>query len=141
MSKPDFIQLFVDQPIRAAWNVDAEKWRFSVADVVSALAEQATHDGACNYWRVLKKRLKDEGSELIANCNQPRMRSPKDGKRYLTDVTETEQLQRIIQSILSSKAEPFKLWLAQVSHERIEEIIDVEQTIDRALKTYLKKSY
>lgn len=133
------IQLFENQPIRAAWDEEREEWYFSVVDVVGVLTEQADFDGSRTYWKVLKKRLKEEGNELVTKCNQLKMLSPKDGKRYKTDVADTEQLLRIIQSIPSKKAEPFKMWLAQVGRERLEETIDPEQTIDRALDTYLKK--
>lgn len=135
------VQLFENQPIRAAWDEEKEEWYFSVVDVVRVLTEQASFDGARNYWKVLKLRLKEEGSELVTNCNQLKMVSPKDGKKYKTDVADTEQLLRIIQSIPSPKAEPFKRWLAQVGRERLEETIDPEQAIDRALATYLKKGY
>ncbi len=137
----DGIQLFEDQKIRVAWDEQQEEWYFSVVDVVAVLTEQPTYDGARNYWKVLKKRLSDEGSQLVTECNQLKMKSPKDGKRYKTDVANTEQLLRIIQSIPSKKAEPFKEWLAMVGRERIEETIDPEQAIDRALETYLKKGY
>ncbi len=137
----DQIQLFEDQPIRTAWDAEQEEWYFSVVDVVRVLTEQPDYDGARNYWKVLKNRLKKGGSQLVTACNQLSMKSPKDGKRYKTDVADTEQLLRIIQSIPSSKAEPFKLWLARVGAERIEETIDPEQAIDRALETYLKKGY
>lgn len=137
----DNIQLFEDQPIRTAWVEDEEEWYFSIVDVVQVLTEQPDVDGARNYWKVLKKRLKDEGNQLVTNCNQLKMKSPKDGKRYKTDVANTEQLLRIIQSIPSKKAEPFKVWLAQVGRERIEETIDPEITIDRALETYAKLGY
>ena len=137
----DAIQLFEDQPIRSAWDPEREEWYFSVVDVVGALTEQKDKRGASNYWAKLKQRLKDEGAdELLTNCQQLKLKS-KDGKRRLTDVADTEQLLRIIQSIPSPKAEPFKLWLAQVGRERIEETIDPEQAIDRALETYLKKGY
>ena len=111
------LQLFEDQPIRTAWDEENEEWYFSVVDVVGVLTEQPDLDGARNYWKVLKKRLIDEGSQLVTECNQLKMKSPKDGKRYKTDVATTEQLLRIIQSIPSKKAEPFKLWLAQVGRE------------------------
>ena len=137
----DGIQLFEDQKIRVAWDEQQEDWYFSVVDVVAVLTEQPTYDGARNYWKVLKKRLSDEGSQLVTECNQLKMKSPKDGRRYKTDVADTEQLLRIIQSIPSKKAEPFKAWLAMVGRERIEETIDPEQAIDRALETYLKKGY
>lgn len=137
----DAIQLFEDQPIRSAWDAEREEWYFSVVDVVGVLTDQKDQRGASNYWAKLKQRLKAEGAdELLTNCQQLKLRS-KDGKRRLTDVADTEQLLRIIQSIPSPKAEPFKLWLAQVGRERIEETIDPEQAIDRALETYLKKGY
>lgn len=135
------LQLFEDQPIRTAWDEEREEWYFSVVDVVRVLTEQPDYDGARNYWKVLKKRLSDEGSQLVTECNQLKMKSPKDGKRYKTDVANTEQLLRLIQSIPSKKAEPFKLWLATVGRERIEEIIDPELTIERALETYARKGY
>lgn len=136
------IQLFEDQKIRAAWDAEREEWYFSIVDVVAVLTEQETLRGASNYWAKLKERLKAEGADqLLTNCQQLKMKSPKDGKRYKTDVADTEQLLRIIQSIPSKKAEPFKVWLAMVGRERIEETIDPEQAIDRALETYLKKGY
>ena len=134
----DKVQLFEDQPIRTAWVEDEEEWYFSIVDVVQALTESV--DGR-KYWNKLKQRLKDEGSQLVTNCHQLKMKSPKDGKRYNTDVANAEQLLRIIQSIPSKKAEPFKLWLAQVGRERMEEVIDPELTIERALETYAKKGY
>ena len=138
----DQLQRFEDQPIRTVWDEETEEWYFSVVDVVSVLTDQVTTRNASTYWAVLKKRLKEEGADqLLTNCKQLKLKSHKDGKRYLTDVATTEQLLRIIQSIPSPKAEPFKLWLAQVGTERIEETIDPEQAIDRALETYLKKGY
>ena len=137
----DKIQLYEDQPIRTAWVEDEEEWYFSVVDVVRILTEQPDTDGARNYWKVLKKRLKDDGNQSVTNCNQLKLKSPKDGKRYKTDVANTEQILRVIQSIPSPKAEPFKMWLAQVGRERIEETIDPELTIDRALETYAKLGY
>ncbi|MBQ8803047.1 MAG: hypothetical protein IJZ53_05400 [Tyzzerella sp.] len=138
----DKIQLFEEQPIRTAWDEEKEEWYFSVVDVVGVLTDQETPRGATNYWAKLKERLKEEGAnQLLTNCQQLKLKSPKDGKRYKTDVADTEQLLRIIQSIPSKKAEPFKMWLAQVGRERIEETIDPELTIDRALDTYLKKGY
>ena len=137
----DNIQLFEDKKIRTAWDVEKEEWYFSVVDVVGVLTEQPTQRGASNYWAKLKQRLKEEGADqLLTNCQQLKMTAP-DGKKRLTDVADTAQLLRIIQSIPSPKAEPFKLWLAQVGKERIEETIDPEQAIDRALETYLKKGY
>ena len=136
----DKVQLFEDQPIRTAWVEDEEEWYFSVVDVVRILTEQPDTDGARNYWKVLKNRIKEEGNELVTNCNQLKMKA-QDGKKRLTDVANAEQLLRIIQSIPSKKAEPFKLWLAQVGRERMEEVIDPELTIERALETYAKKGY
>ena len=135
------IKEFENHPIRTKWDEEKEEWYFSVVDVIGILTEQNDYDGARNYWKVMKKRLFDEGAELVTNCNQLKMKSPKDGKNYRTDVADTEQLLRIIQSIPSKKAEPFKMWLAQVGRERIEEIIDPELTIERALETYSKKGY
>ena len=113
-----------------------------MVDVIGVLTDQPTQRGASNYWAKLKDRLKAEGADqLLTNCQQLKMKSPKDGKRYNTDVADTEQLLRIIQSIPSPKAEPFKMWLAQVGRERIEETIDPELTIDRAFETYRKKGY
>ena len=135
------MQLFEDQPIRTAWDAEREEWYFSVVDVVGVLTDQKDQRGASNYWAKLKQRLKTEGAdELLTNCQQLKLKS-KDGKKRLTDVADTEQLLRIIQTIPSPKAEPFKLWLARVGRERIEETIDPEQAIDRALETYLKKGY
>jgi len=140
MDGNDKIQLFEDKRIRTAWDEEEQEWYFSVVDVVSILTDQATPRSASTYWAVLKKRLIGEGTQLLTNCKQLKMKAA-DGKNRLTDVANTEQLLRIIQSIPSPKAEPFKMWLAQVGSERIEEIIDPELTIDRALATYLKKGY
>ena len=132
---------FENSFIRTAWNEAEEEWYFSVVDVVGVLTEQESPRSASTYWAVLKKRLSEEGAnQLLTNCKQLKMKSA-DGKMRLTDVANTEQLLRIIQSIPSKKAEPFKMWLAQVGRERIEETIDPEQTIDRALETYAKKGY
>ena len=141
MSEQDKIQLFENQKIRTAWDTEKEVWYFSVTDVIAVLTEQPTARGASNYWAKLKQRLKEEGAdELLTNCQQLKMIAS-DGKRRATDVATTEQLLRIIQSIPSPKAEPFRLWLAEVGRERIEETIAPEQAIDRALETYLKKGY
>ena len=137
LAQNDKIQLFEDKRIRTAWDEVKEEWYFSIVDVVAVLTDSPNPQ---TYWRVLKKRLKDEGNETVTSCNALKMTAA-DGKRRLTDVADTEQLLRIIQSIPSPKAEPFKLWLAQVGRERIEETIDPELTIDRALETYLKKGY
>lgn len=141
MEQKDKIQLFEDKRIRTAWDEEKEEWYFSIVDVVAVLTDQPTQRGASNYWAKLKQRLKEEGADqLLTDCQQLKMLSS-DGKRYKTDVADTEQLLRIIQSIPSRKAEPFKRWLAQVGRERIEETIDPELTIERALETYLKKGY
>ena len=140
MAQKDKLQLFENKRIRTAWDEEKEEWYFSIVDVVAVLTDQPDQRHAAKYWSVLKTRLKKEGSELTTNCSQLKMRSA-DGKRYNTDVADTEQILRIIQSIPSPKAEPFKLWLAQVGRERIEETIDPELTIERALETYLKKGY
>ncbi|MBR3754595.1 MAG: Bro-N domain-containing protein [Clostridia bacterium] len=137
MSANDKIQLFEDKRIRTAWDKEKEEWYFSIVDVVAVLTDSPNPQ---TYWRVLKKRLKDEGNETVTSCNGLKMTAA-DGKKRLTDVADTEQLLRIIQSIPSPKAEPFKMWLAQVGKERIEETIDPELTIERALETYLKKGY
>ena len=141
MNPNDKIQLFENQRIRTAWDEEKEEWYFSIVDVVAVLTDQPDARHASTYWAVLKKRLNTEGAnQLLTNCKQLKMTAT-DGKKRLTDVADTEQLLRIIQSIPSPKAEPFKLWLAQVGRERIEETIDPELTIDRALETYLKKGY
>ncbi len=131
------IQKFEERSIRTAWDEEREEWYFSVVDVIAVLTDSI--DPAA-YWRKLKQRLKAEGNETVTNCHGLKMRAA-DGKMRVTDVANTEQLLRLIQSIPSPKAEPFKLWLAQVGRERIEETIDPEQAIDRALETYLKKGY
>ena len=131
------IQLFEDQKIRVAWDAAREEWYFSIVDVVTVLTNSTDPTA---YWRKLKQRLKAEGNETVTNCHALKRRAA-DGKNRLTDVADTEQLLRIIQSIPSKKAEPFKAWLAMVGRERIEETIDPEQAIDRALETYLKKGY
>ena len=137
MGEDNKIQLFENQPIRTAWNEELEEWYFSIIDVVAVLTESKDANA---YWRKLKQRLIKEGNETVTNCHALKMKAA-DGKRRLTDVANTEQLLRIIQSIPSKKAEPFKLWLAQVGRDRIEEIIDPKLTIDRALETYAKKGY
>ena len=132
------IQIFENKKIRTAWDNEKEEWYFSIVDVVGVLTDSPNPR---KYWSVLKTRLRKEGSELTTNCSQLKMKSHTDGKYYKTDVADTATLLRIIQSIPSPKAEPFKLWLAQVGAERIDETIDPELTIDRALETYLKKGY
>ena len=137
MSQNDKIQLFEDKRIRTAWDEENEEWYFSIVDAVSVLTDSKDPQA---YWRKLKQRLIAEGNETVTNCHGLKMTAA-DGKKRLTDVADTEQLLRLIQSIPSPKAEPFKLWLAQVGRERIEETIDPEMTIERALETYLKKGY
>ena len=145
MSEKNKIQLYEDKQIRTAWDEEKEEWYFSIVDVVSVLTEQKTPRNASTYWAVLKKRLKEEGAdELLTNCKQLKMKAPvamiaADGRRRSVQAADVKGLFRIIQSIPSPKAEPFKRWLAQVGRERIEETIDPEQAIDRALETYLKK--
>ena len=137
MAQNDKIQLFEDKRIRTAWDEEKEEWYFSIVDVVAVLTDSPNPQ---TYWRVLKKRLKDEGNETVTSCNALKMTAA-DGKRRLTYVADTEQFLRIVQSIPSPKAEPFRAWLAQVGRERIEETIDPELTIEKALETYLKKGY
>ena len=140
MPNNENLQLFEDQPIRTAWNEDEEEWYFSIVDVVGVLTEQPDSRHAAKYWSVLKVRLKNDGSEVTTNCSQLKLKAA-DGKRRLTDVANTEQLLRIIQSIPSKKAEPFKLWLAQVGRERIEETLDPELIAERLVATYERKGY
>ena len=141
MSNTESLQLFEDQPIRSVWDEEAEEWYFSIVDVVWALTDQPDARHASTYWAVLKKRLIEEGaSELLTNCKQLKLKAT-DGKRRATDVADTEQLLRIIQSIPSKKAEPFKLWLAQVGRERIEETLDPELIADRLVSTYERAGY
>lgn len=137
MIKNEVIKIFNQQKVRTHWDDDAEKWYFSVVDVVAILTESVD---ARKYWNKLKQRLKEEGNETVTNCHQLKMRA-EDGKMRLTDVADTEQLLRLIQSIPSPKAEPFKQWLARVGYERIEEIEDPEKGIDRLMETYLRKGY
>ena len=131
------IQLYEDQQIRTAWDEEKQEWYFSVVDVIAVLTDSADPNA---YWRKLKQRLRAEGNETVTNCHGLKMTAA-DGKKRKTDVASTEQLLRLIQSVPSPKAEPFKLWLARVGTERIEETIDPEQAIDRALETYQRKGY
>jgi len=131
------IQLFEKQPVRAIWDEEGEKWWFSVIDIVSVLTDSID---AAAYWRKLKQRLKEEGNETVTNCHGLKMLAP-DGKMRLTDVADTEQILRLIQSIPSKKAEPFKLWLARVGMERIDETVDPELSIDRAIQNYRRLGY
>ena len=133
------IKLFEDKKVRVKWDEDKEEWFFSIIDVIAILTEN-DFQRARNYWKVLKHRLKEEGNQTVTNCNQLKLLAS-DGKLRLTDVVDTEQLLRLIQSIPSKKAEPFKLWLARVGKERIDETHDPELAINRAMQTYLKKGY
>ena len=137
MTKENAIKLFQDQRVRVHWNNEQEKWYFSIIDVIGVLTES---ENPRKYWSVLKTRLKKEGSEVATNCSRLKLLAV-DGKMRLTDVADTEQLLRLIQSIPSPKAEPFKIWLAKVGFERIEETEDPEKAFDRAMETYLKKGY
>lgn len=134
------IKLFESQQVRAEWDETAEKWWFAVVDIVAVLVEQPDYTRARKYWSVLKTRLKSEGSQLATNCSQLKLAAA-DGKKYLTDVLDTEQILRLIQSIPSKRAEPFKLWLAQVGSERLDETVDPELSIDRAIQNYRRLGY
>ena len=134
------IAIFEGKQIRRLWDEKKELWYFSIVDVIAALTGQPEHKKAQSYWTTLKNRLKEEGSEVVTKCDQLKMRAS-DGKYYITDAADTETMLRLIQSIPSPNAEPFKLWLAQVGYERLEETADPELAISRALKTYLKKGY
>jgi hypothetical protein len=138
--KKESIQLFEAQKVRTIWDAENDKWYFSIIDVIGILTEQVSFQSARNYWKVLKHRLAKEGNETVTNCNQLKLEA-EDGKMRMTDVADTEQLFRLIQSIPSPKAEPFKLWLAQVASERLDEMQDPELSIDRALEQYLKLGY
>lgn len=135
MTKENAIKIFEQKQVRTQWNEEQEKWCFSIVDVIGVLTESPNPR---KYWSVLKARLKKEGSELATNCSQLKMQSA-DGKSYYTDVADTEQLFRLLQSVPSKKAEPFKLWLAKVGRERLDEIEDTEIGINRMMETYLKK--
>jgi len=137
MEKQNQIKVFEDKHVRSVWDAEQEKWYISIIDVIAVLTESPNPR---KYWSVLKTRLKAEGSQLATNCSQLKMPSS-DGKFYLTDVADTEQLFRLIQSIPSPKAEPFKMWLAQVAAERLDEMQDPELSIDRALEQYMKLGY
>jgi hypothetical protein len=137
MKQENAIQLFENNKVRTLWDTENEKWFFSIIDVVAVLTESVDPNA---YWRKLKQRLKQEGNETVTNCHGLKMIAP-DGKMRITDVADTEQLFRLIQSIPSPKAEPFKLWLAQIAAERLDELQDPELTIDRALEQYLQLGY
>ncbi len=137
MKQENAIKIFEDKKVRTLWDADQEKWYISIVDVIAILTGSVD---AAAYWRKLKQRLKEEGNETVTNCHGLKMKAP-DGKMRLTDVADPEQLFRLIQSIPSPKAEPFKLWLAQVASERLDEMQDPELTIDRALEQYLQLGY
>ncbi len=137
MSKQEAIKVFEDKKVRSLWDNEQEKWYISIVDVVTVLTDSVDPTA---YWRKLKQRLKEEGNETVTNCHGLKMQAP-DGKMRMTDVADTEQLFRLIQSIPSPKAEPFKLWLAEVAAERLDEMQDPELSIDRALEQYLKLGY
>ncbi len=134
------IKLFQDKNIRTVWNEEQEKWYFSVHDIITVLTNQPDYEKVRNYWKWLRNKLKQEGSQLGSNTTQLKLLAA-DGKFYMTDVMDTEQVLRLVQTIPSPKAEPFKMWLAKVGNERIDEIVDPEIAINRALETYLKKGY
>lgn len=135
------IQLFEDKKVRTVWDDEQEKWYFSIVDVCGVLTDQPDYDLAKNYWKVLKFRLKKEGNESVTKCNQLKLVSPKDGKRYKTDVADTKQLFRIIQSIPSKRAEPFKEWMAQVAALRIDQMQDPELNFEQAYSDYRRLGY
>lgn len=136
----DKIKIFENRNVRTLWNADEEEWYFSVVDVISILTDN-DYQTARKYWKVLKGRLKDEGSKLVSFCYQLKMRSPKDGKEYNTDCLDTKGVLRLVQSIPSPKAEPFKVWLAKVGSERLDEIADPEKAMLRGVEFYRKKGY
>ena len=137
MTQHNRIQLFEEKKVRALWDDEAEKWYFSVIDAVAVLTDSPNPQ---TYWRVLKKRLKDEGNETVTNCNALKMLAP-DGKMRMTDVADTEQLLRLIQSIPSPKAEPFKQWMAQVAAQRLDQMQDPELSIEQAMMDYKRLGY
>ena len=137
MTKKETIKIFEEKKVRTLWDDEQEEWYFSIVDVVSVLTDSTNPN---NYWKVLKNRLKKEGSQLVTNCNQLKMQSS-DGKYYKTDVADTEQLLRLIQSIPSPKAEPFKQWMAQVASERLEQLQDPELSIEQAMRDYKRLGY
>ena len=141
MTKKQQIQLFEEKKVRTVWDDQEEKWYFSIVDVCGVLTDQPDYDGAKNYWKVLKFRLKEEGNESVTKCNQLKMVSPKDGKNYKTDVADAEQVFRLIQSIPSKKAEPFKLWMASVAKQRLDQLADPELSINQAVADWRRLGY
>lgn len=140
MTKREALKLFQDKKVRTVWDDEQEKWYFSIVDVVAVLTDSVDYQVARNYWKVLKNRLSKEGNETVTNCNQLKMQAA-DGKMRLTDVADTEQLFRLIQSIPSPKAEPFKQWMAQVASERIDQLQDPELSINQAMMDYKRLGY
>lgn len=140
MTKREALKLFQDKKVRTVWDDEQEKWYFSIVDVVAVLTDSVDYQAARNYWKVLKNRLSKEGNETVTNCNQLKMQAA-DGKMRLTDVADTEQLFRLIQSIPSPKAEPFKQWMAQVASERIDQLQDPELSINQAMMDYKRLGY
>lgn len=140
MTKREALKLFQDKKVRTVWDDEQEKWYFSIVDVVAVLTDSVDYQAARNYWKVLKNRLSKEGNETVTNCNQLKMQAA-DGKMRLTDVADTEQLFRLIQSIPSPKAEPFKQWMAQVTSERIDQLQDPELSINQAMMDYKRLGY
>lgn len=141
MTQKHKIQLFEEKKVRTVWDDEKEEWYFSIVDVCAVLTDQLDYDTARKYWNKLKERLVKEGNELVTNCHQLKMVSPKDGKQYKTDVADTEQLFRIIQSIPSKKAEPFKQWMAQVAKQRLDQLADPELSIEQAILDWRRKGY
>ena len=141
MTQKHKIQLFEEKKVRTVWDDEQEEWYFSVVDVCAVLTDQPDYDTARKYWNKVKERLVKEGSQLVTDCHQLKMVSPKDGKRYKTDVASTEQLFRLIQSIPSKKAEPFKLWMAQVAKQRLDQMADPELSIQQAIDDWRRKGY
>lgn len=141
MVKKQEIQLFEEKKVRSVWDTETEQWYFSIVDVCNILTDQPDYDHAKNYWKVLKHRLVKEGGVLVTKCNQLKMVSPKDGKKYMTDVADQQQLFRLIQSIPSPKAEPFKMWMAQVASQRLDQMQDPELGIEQAMADYKRLGY
>ena len=140
MTKKESLQLFETKKVRTIWDDEQEKWYFAIVDVVAVLTEQNDYQTSRNYWKVLKNRLKNEGNETVTNCNQFKLQAA-DGKMRLTDVADTEQLFRLIQSIPSPKAEPFKIWMSQVASNRLEQMQDPELSIEQAMADYKRLGY